>query len=175
MPHSLRTERLLLRPALLRDAGELARAFNDFDLTRATKTWPYPVTEAHALFRIRNWKKVQGKSEFGFLILHRGLVVGSLGFAHRLGETWSLGYGIARECWGKGLMSEAVSAICAFGFRTLRFGTIEADVFKDNPGSIKVLEKTGFELIGDIGPGWSTTLQGNFPRWGYRLIRERLN
>jgi [ribosomal protein S5]-alanine N-acetyltransferase len=175
MPHSLRTQRLLLRPATLRDAKGLARSFNDFDLTRATKTWPYPVTEEHARFRIRHWQKVQGKDEFGFLAFYQGRVVGSLGFSHRSGDVWSLGYGIARECWGQGMMSEAVGAFCAFGFKTLRFGAIEADVFKDNPGSIKVLEKTGFEMIGDIGPGWSTTLQGNFPRWGYRLTRERLN
>lgn len=174
MPHSLRTPRLLLRPATLRDAKQLARAFNDFEVTRATKTWPYPVTEEHARFRIRQWRKVQGRSEFGFLLVHQGRVIGSAGFAHRVGGVWSLGYGIAREAWGQGLMTEAIGAMCAFGFRTLRFNAIEADVFKDNPGSIAVLEKTGFDFIGDIGPGWSTTLQGNFPRWGYRLLRERL-
>ena len=174
MPHSIQTERLLLRPVTLRDAPGLARAFNDFEVTKATKTWPYPVSVEHARFRIRQFIKGQGDGQYGLAITYRGEVVGNIGGTWRGGPHLSIGYGMARPLWGQGLMTEAVGAFCAFGFRVLGAKRIEADVFKDNPGSSKVLLKTGFKCIGDIGPGWSTTLQGNFPRWGYELTRERL-
>lgn len=173
MPHTIRTDRLLLRPLTLRDAPQLAWAFNDREVTKATKTWPWPVTVEHARFRIRQFIKSQGDGQFALGITYRGAVVGNIGGTWRGGPHLAIGYGLARPLWGQGLMTEAVAAFCGFGFRTLGAERIEADVFKDNPGSYTVLLKTGFRCIGDIGPGWSTTLGGHFPRWGYHLTRER--
>lgn len=172
MPHMIRTERVLMRPARLQDAPAIARVFNDFEVAKATKTWPYPVTSEHARSRLRHWMKIDEAVEFGRVIVYQGEVVGSLGVQHCVGDRWSIGYGLHRDHWGKGLVTEAVRAFCGFGFQTLRIGTIEAHVFKDNPASQNVALKVGFRFAGDIGPGWSTALQGNFPRWGYELTRE---
>ncbi|WOI53006.1 GNAT family N-acetyltransferase [Parvularcula sp. LCG005] len=174
MPHSIRTDRLLLRPATLRDAPAIARAFGDREMAKSTKTWPHPVTVEHARFRIRQWMAASPNEQFGFALVYQGQAIGSLGFAHRYHEVWSVGYGIDRAHWGQGLVTEALKAACLFTFRTKRARKIEADVFQDNPGSQAVALKAGFRCIGDIGPGWSTVLQGDFPRFGYELKREWL-
>ncbi|MBS1582525.1 MAG: GNAT family N-acetyltransferase [Bacteroidetes bacterium] len=73
-------------------------------------------------------------------------LIGLIGFwrivkEHHLAE---LGYMLAQEHWGRGLMSEAVEAAVDFGFRTLGFHRIEAVTSPRNAGSIRVLEKGGF-------------------------------
>ncbi|MEM9233765.1 MAG: GNAT family N-acetyltransferase, partial [Pseudomonadota bacterium] len=168
-----RTERLLLRPVTLRDAGPLACALNDYEVTKTTGTLPFPLTADHMRFRVRNWIKCQGDTQFGLLILHQGAVVGHMGIGHIAGDRWNIGYSITRSLWGRGLVTEAVHAFCDFAFRVLKIGVIEADAFVDNPGSLRVAEKCGFQSRGVIGEGWSTTRQAHFPVIGFELTRER--
>ncbi len=174
MPHTFRTERLLLRPWRLRDAKALATIFGDRDTAKSTKTWPHPVTEEQARWRIAQWANANPVETFGFAMVYQGAPVGSLGLTQRHDTTYSIGWGVAKPLWGQGLTVEAVRALCAHAFAARGVTRIEADIFQDNPGSIRVAEKVGFRFIGDIGPGWSTVLQGNFPRYGYSLLREHL-
>lgn len=55
-----------------------------------------------------------------------------------------IGYMLLPEFQGKGLMSEAIRAVLAYGFDTLRFHSVEANVNPENTASIKLLEKAGF-------------------------------
>ena len=59
-----------------------------------------------------------------------------------------LGYGLDREWWGQGLMTEANREVIDFGFRTLELNRIEATVVDDNERSLRVLEKLGFRREG---------------------------
>ena len=60
---------------------------------------------------------------------------------HHRGE---LGYTLAREHWGQGLMSEAVAAVADYSFGVLGFHSLEAWTDSRNAASIRVLEKNGF-------------------------------
>ena len=55
-----------------------------------------------------------------------------------------VGYSLHPGCFGKGLMSEALSAIVEFGFKKIQLQRIDAYTHKNNIASIKLLEKTGF-------------------------------
>lgn len=55
-----------------------------------------------------------------------------------------LGYTLARDHWGKGIMSEAIAAVLHFGFNTYRFHRVEAITRPANVGSIQALLKNGF-------------------------------
>ena len=55
-----------------------------------------------------------------------------------------LGYDLNASYWNQGIMTEAVSAVVDFAFRTLQINRIEATASTENPASIKVLEKLGF-------------------------------
>ena len=59
-----------------------------------------------------------------------------------------VGYSIDQAYIGKGIATEAVQLMTVFGFEQLRLHRMEAYVSPENIGSIKVLEKTGFQQEG---------------------------
>ena len=56
-----------------------------------------------------------------------------------------IGYVLKPECWGKGLMKEAIDVIVRFAFKQMEFHSIMANVNPENNQSIKVLEKCNFK------------------------------
>lgn len=64
-----------------------------------------------------------------------------------------LGYWLAEEYWGKGIMTEAVREICEEAWNRFDVVRIYAEPFARNAGSRKVLEKAGFVLEGVMKQG----------------------
>ena len=52
-----------------------------------------------------------------------------------------MGYWLGEECWGRGIMTEAVTAVTDFCFDNFPLRRISAEVFANNPASARVLEK----------------------------------
>jgi len=50
----------------------------------------------------------------------------------------------AKELWGKGFATEAISLIVKYGFQTLNLNKLEAGCYKENEGSARAFEKCGF-------------------------------
>lgn len=65
-----------------------------------------------------------------------------------------VGYGIARECWRQGYMSEAVGAVLDFAFDGLGLIRLEADIDPRNVASGRSLEKLGFVREGYLRQRW---------------------
>ena len=59
-----------------------------------------------------------------------------------------LGYTIHPDFWGKGYAVEASKVLIRWGFLHLQLKRIECNTFMDNPQSIRVVEKLGFEFEG---------------------------
>jgi RimJ/RimL family protein N-acetyltransferase len=59
---------------------------------------------------------------------------------------WFLGYWLGREFWGKGIASQAVSIFVKSHSKR----PIIAEVASENKGSIRILEKLGFEHCGAV-------------------------
>ena len=55
-----------------------------------------------------------------------------------------IGYWLGEVHWGKGIVSEALTAVTSESFRLFELTRIFALPFADNPGSIRVLEKAGY-------------------------------
>ena len=88
---------------------------------------------------------------FAYAITVDDKAVGSIGAfrqsnIHR--QTAELGYYLAEEYWGKGLMTEAIKKICKIIFDTTDILRIYAEPFAYNIGSRRALEKAGFALEG---------------------------
>jgi RimJ/RimL family protein N-acetyltransferase len=66
---------------------------------------------------------------------------------------WELSYGFRRDRWGRGYASEAARACVAYGFDELGVEKIVADVDPANEASARVLEKCGFERVGELDDG----------------------
>jgi RimJ/RimL family protein N-acetyltransferase len=61
-----------------------------------------------------------------------------------------IGYWLGEPFWGRGIATAAVTAVCAWGFRTLDLARIYATVFEPNAASARVLEKAGFVREGRL-------------------------
>lgn len=164
-----RTRRLLLRPGFPEDATALAAAIADQAIVRnlATAPWPYALRDAEAFLAAPRDPVLPS-----LLITERtdGVprLVGACGLGRRASEAVELGYWIARPHWGRGIATEACSALVQIA-RTLRLPALEASHFLDNPASGRVLEKLGFKATGIVAPRLSCARREEAPARPFRL------
>ncbi|WP_323082985.1 GNAT family N-acetyltransferase [Klebsiella quasipneumoniae] len=93
-----------------------------------------------------------------------------------------VGYALLPEAQGKGYASEALRAICDYGFSTLGVQAINAWVLGENRGSSRLLEKQGFvrtQVLEKQGFVRTQVLEKayhlngvDYDDWIYRLERE---
>ena len=105
---------------------------------------PYPYTEQDGKEFISAMLSADENETFAFAITVDNMVIGSIGIfrqgnIHR--QTAELGYYIAEEYWGKGIMTEAVKQICEYVFAKSDIIRIYAEPFAYNIASCRVLEK----------------------------------
>lgn len=65
----------------------------------------------------------------------------------KIPKVWNIGFWTHPTQQGKGYITEAISAILAFGFEQLKATSIEADYATWNIGSEKVLQRNGFTFL----------------------------
>lgn len=167
-----RTPRLFLRPGFPEDAMALMGAIADESVVRnlATAPWPYSIRDAEAYLA-----KPRDPVLPSLLIFERGngvpQLVGACGLGRRPSGSVELGYWIAKPFWGRGLATEACTALidmaCALGLLSL-----EGSHFVDNPASGRVLEKLGFAPLGIVAPRLSCARGIEAPA---RLMRLELD
>lgn len=114
---------------------------------------PYPYTEQDGKDFISAMLSAGENETFAFAITVNNIVIGSIsifrqGNIHR--QTAELGYYIAEEYWGKGIMTEAVKQICRYVFDKTDIIRIYAEPFAYNTASCRVLEKAGFQYEGTL-------------------------
>ena len=79
-----------------------------------------------------------------------GEVIGDLSVvaADMRSERAELGYCLAQAFWGRGVMTEALTAVLAFLFGEVGFSRVEAKYATANAASGRVLEKCGMKQEG---------------------------
>ena len=141
-----------IRPWRTGDAESLANHANN------RKVWlglrdlfphPYTIRDAHEFLE----RAVKDQVTTKFCIEINNRAVGGMGIhpgqdVHS--HTATLGYWLGEDFWGQGIMTDAVSALTDFWFQNTPVRRISADVFANNPGSARVLEKAGFILEGRL-------------------------
>lgn len=91
------------------------------------------------------------KYSFGIFLSSTDELIGSISLSEILRgslQSCFIGYTLDKPHNGKGYMTEAVRLLVDFGFKELKLHRIEAGVMPHNLGSIKVLEKAGFQKEG---------------------------
>ncbi|MFY0256328.1 GNAT family N-acetyltransferase [Chitinophaga sp. 30R24] len=95
------------------------------------------------LFRQR-FKDKQG-IRWGIALKGSQELIGMIGFNNIIPEhKATMVYALVQEYWGKGFISEALTAVVDFGFNDLGLVRVDAEVLPGNQASQKVLEKNGF-------------------------------
>ena len=138
----------------LSDAKDLAAALSNKKVQDNLRDGlPYPYTEQDGKEFISAMLSADENETFAFAITVDNMVIGSIGIfrqgnIHR--QTAELGYYIAEEYWGKGIMTEAVKQICEYVFAKSDIIRIYAEPFAYNIASCRVLEKVGFQYEGTL-------------------------
>ena len=115
---------------------------SDYDVVKMVSSWPYPADVAFSRMRMNT---PEAKSGLVSVIECDGQFAGTIG-----GVRGGLGYMLAQEFWGRGIATWAVREKLRECFRNHDWDKIEAGAWTDNPASIAVLKKNGFEKTGDI-------------------------
>ena len=166
-----------IRKWKLTDAKDIAVALSNKKIQDNLRDGlPYPYSEQDGIDYISSMLSANEDETFAFAITLDDKVIGSIGVfrqqnIHR--QTAEMGYYIAEEYWGKGIMTDAVKQICEYVFKNSDILRIYAEPFAYNTGSCRVLEKAGFQYEG--------TLRNNAVKNGkvidmkiYSLLREEL-
>lgn len=150
---TLETERLLLRSLVLDDALRIFHNFSQdcvtefYDLNTFTK-----MEEAIDLINIWNQRTTQGEGLRWAIAFKETpeLLIGTCGFHNFSKENnrAEIGYELSPEVWGKGLMTEAIRSLIAYGFEVLDLHRIEAFIDPLNHASRTLLHKNGMETEG---------------------------
>lgn len=114
---------------------------------------PRPYTEQDGRNYISAMLSADENETFAFAVTIDNKVIGSIGVSrqeniHR--QTAKLGYYIAEEYWGEGIMTGAVRQICEYVFGKSDIICIYAEPFAYNTASCRVLEKAEFQYEGTL-------------------------
>ena len=126
------------------DVSALAKLINNKKIVQNLQNVPYPYKKKDAVEWINS--NIYGKkNKFNLVIEVEGRLAGAIGITSLVsGHKGSLGYWLAKEHWGKGIMTEVTRVFTDYCFKEFKLIRIYGRVYDWNPGSAKVLEKNGF-------------------------------
>lgn len=146
----LETDRLILRAAKLADAEALYRVYADADVTRFLDMEAIAsIEQARRIILHRSDRFRSGQAiRWGIALRSSNQLIGSCGFSLRPGFRAEIGYELAADYWRKGIMSETLTAVIAYGWRSTNLNRFEAFTMIGNTASAQLLLKLGFQEEG---------------------------
>jgi RimJ/RimL family protein N-acetyltransferase len=153
------TRRLTLRPPLEVDADDLALHLGNWNVSRWLTRVPFPYDRVDALEWIA--ESAAKPDEGGVFTIHRERLIGAVGLEAD-GTGARLGYWLAEDHWGQGLMGEALGAVLGHAFARRPGLKITSSVLADNAASIRLQKRLGFRVTGG-GETFSAARQALVP------------
>lgn len=145
----LKTERLTLRQIELTDAPAFSALATDIDVARMTGSFPHPFPLLSVEFKILSLQSQKRRGlahPYAITETERDALIGVADLFRRTADgPWEIGYWVGRPYWGRGYMTEACRALLTELETRHGAQDVTAGVFTDNLGSMRVLEKLGFE------------------------------
>ena len=163
---TLQTTRLRLRRAHEDDLDALHQIMADPETMRY---WSSPPHAEREVTRAILTSMIPGPDMQGdeFIIKYGGRLIGKLG----MWRNWEIGFILAREFWGQGIGTEALTAFVAYAFAGVT-DHLTADVDPRNRASLALLKRIGFAETGraerswHIGGEWSDSIYLRLDRQG---------
>nr|WP_083467315.1 GNAT family N-acetyltransferase [Kibdelosporangium sp. MJ126-NF4]CEL22734.1 GCN5-related N-acetyltransferase [Kibdelosporangium sp. MJ126-NF4]CTQ89873.1 GCN5-related N-acetyltransferase [Kibdelosporangium sp. MJ126-NF4] len=149
---TLRSERLVIRPLREDDRRDVRDIFGDPEVARFLQVADQPPTWIDEMIDRRlAFAGPAGMGHWAFVEDDILVGIGHLRPSSELvGGVVEIGWFLGREHQGRGLATEAATAIRDHGLHTLRLPAVWALVHKDNQASIKLADRLGFL---DVGTG----------------------
>lgn len=154
----LDTARLTLRPLAAGDEDALFAIHADPEFMRYWSSPPWTSLDQAVQLIAKDAREMAVGLHFRLGIFERqaGRLIGtcSLFKIDAQCRRAEIGYGVAREFWRQGYMSEAVSVVLGYAFGELNLNRLEADIDPRNIASGRSLEKLGFVREGFLRERW---------------------
>lgn len=142
-------------------AEDVPALYTVFSHAEVTEYWSWPAfTEmAQAQALLENIHQLFADRElyqWGVADRSNDQVIGTVTLwqIHEDNRRAEIGFALARDRWGQGLMQEALRAFLGNCFGVLGLHRIEADVDPDNVSSLRLLERLGFQREGYLRERW---------------------
>ncbi|MCL2608715.1 MAG: GNAT family N-acetyltransferase [Treponema sp.] len=143
----LQTPRLVLRKFRREDAADFFEYGSDEETLRFL-IWEGVKTQDEARAGIVEYFWA-APGRFALELKSEGKCIGSLDLRiDAKHEKAGFGYAMNRNYWGKGYMTEALTAVLELSFERLELNRVEATFYVGNEGSGRVMEKCGMEREG---------------------------
>jgi ribosomal-protein-alanine N-acetyltransferase len=150
----LETERLILRKHRIEDAEDMFRNWENSEAVTKYLTWTPHRTVDDTRAYIQSILDSYDEKRYEWLITDKatGEPLGAIGVA----TIWEdidaceIGYCLGERFWGKGIMSEAFSAVIDYLFSEVGFNRIQSRHDPRNIGSGRVMEKCGLIYEGTL-------------------------
>jgi RimJ/RimL family protein N-acetyltransferase len=148
------TERLIMRMWREDDFEPYARICADPEVMRYLNKEGKPLTRLeswrHLAFLIGHWH-LRGYGHWAVEEKASGNLVGRIGFLYPEGwPDFEIGWTLGREYWGKGYALEGARSALEYAFKELDREHVVSLIRPGNQGSIKVAERLGEKLEGQI-------------------------
>jgi RimJ/RimL family protein N-acetyltransferase len=148
------TERLILRPLEISDAGEIQELFPHWEIVRYLLNrvpWPYPPEGALQYCRDVALPKMEQGEEWHWTLRLRAAPAQLIGHLNLMrGDEDNRGFWLGAAWQGRGLMSEACARANDFWFETLGFPVLRVTKAAANTASRRISEKQGMRLVGVV-------------------------
>ena len=148
----LETARLRLRPFTPADLDALCRITRDPEVMRFI-SYGRPITREETAANLHNIIENFRRRGFGRWALVEkagGALLGYCGLARPAEAAGvELVYMLARRAWGRGLATEASTAVLRFAFEEVGLERVYAYTMPGNQRSRRTLERLGMEYLGD--------------------------
>jgi len=152
---TLETARLQLRELVKTDAPALFAIHSNPELMRWFGSEPLiDLAAAHELIKLfASWRTLANPgTRWAIQIKGQSELCGTCGLFswNRNWRRCVIGYELAAQAQGQGLMREALTAIISWGFNNMQLNRIEAQIHPHNHASLKLATKLGFVQEGRL-------------------------
>ena len=177
----LETERLILDKWRKKDARELF-AYASSPNVGPLAGWKPHKSVKDSKMRIKKLFIPNGTWKITFregMDCRPGVAIGSIGFEPDPKrpeiKARELGYSLAEEYWGMGLMTEAGRAVIDYGFSDMKLEVISIETAPDNVRSQRVIQKLGFKYEGTLRDSYLTIDDEVRDTLVYSILRSEWN
>lgn len=139
-----------VRPVGEGDAPSIAKYGDNHNIWKYLRDYfPHPFTLEHAEAIVA--ETLRENPPWNFMVATKTEAIGCIGLSpqqdvHRY--TAEIGFWLAEPYWGKGIMTQAVQLFSDNALAHWGLKRVYAGVYANNPASVRVMEKAGFEREG---------------------------
>ncbi len=171
----IESPRLLMRKSSIVDANDIFRNYAADEVVTQYLPWD-PHTDIYVTRRFLQEcnEKWRDGTDYSYSIVHKEnqQVIGMISMrpAHHSVE---VGYVLARDFWGQGLMTEALQALCDWCLSQPEIWRVEAYCDIANKASARVMVKAGMQQEGILRKHLARPGHGTIPRDSFLYARVK--